>query len=94
VKPFVYFCLAILVCIFAWHIFLWSQAPKIADIEVNPLTDVVYVYVPDVTAESGLGNAFVASFKGARDLVGGAIGGCASSARNSKIELFAYYQAF
>jgi hypothetical protein len=74
VKPIVYFCLVVLGCIFGWHIFLWSQAPKIADIEVNPFNDVVYVYVPDVTAQSGLGNAFAASFKGARDLVGGAIG--------------------
>lgn len=73
-KSLVYFCLAILVCIFGWHIFLWSQAPKIVDIEVNPLNDVVYVYVPDATAESGLGKDFVASIKGARDLIGGAIG--------------------
>jgi hypothetical protein len=74
VKPFAYFCLAGLACIFGWHIFLWSQAPRIADVEVNPLTDVVHVSVPDVGAESGLGKDFVASFKGARDLIGGAIG--------------------
>jgi hypothetical protein len=74
VKPIVYFCLVMLVCIFAWHIILWSHAPTIADVEVNPLTDVVYIYVPDVTAASGLGSAFAASFKGARDLVGGAMG--------------------
>ncbi len=73
-KPIVYSCLAIVACIFGWHIFLWSQAPKIADVKVNPLTDVVYVSVPDVTSESGLSSAFVSSFKGARDLVGGAIG--------------------
>jgi hypothetical protein len=74
VKPFAFICLAILACIFGWHILLWSQAPNLPDVEVNPLTDVVYVYVPDVTAGTALDKDFVASFKGARDLVGGAIG--------------------
>ncbi len=73
-KSIGYFCVAVLSCIFGWHIFLWSQVPRIADVEVNPLTDVVRVYVPDIGAESALGKDFVASFKGARDLVGGAIG--------------------
>lgn len=73
-KPIAFVCVAVLACIFGWHIFLWSQAPRIADIEVNPLTDVVRVYVPDIGGESALSEEFVASFKGARDFVGGAIG--------------------
>lgn len=73
-KPIACVCVAALACIFGWHIFLWSQAPRIADIEVNPLTDVVHVYVTDVGREGVLGNALVASLKDAIHLMGGAIG--------------------
>jgi hypothetical protein len=73
-KPIAYICLIVLVCIFGWHIILWSSAPKIADVESHPLTDVVYVYVPDSRDEGVLGKDFAAGLKGARDLLGGAIG--------------------